>query len=179
MAVDQTHQLKESNGDNISPVLSEGNVTGANLNTSAFPDTCFFPKIVAEGGNNMMSLSNNTFVNMALHQSLTTIYDSNYASSRSSDILLQPGCYYVVARARFLDAGYNGHHGFFGIRLSDEAADDNIEKGNWQFSNNRLSIEAKRVFKLTAAKGVQLQVYCEVVGGISASHLWIYKLPDW
>lgn len=179
MAVDQTHQLKESNGDNISPVLAEGNVTGANLNTSAFPQTCFFPKIVAEGGNGVMSLSNNTFVNMALTQSLTTIYDSNYASSRTYDILLQPGCYYAIARARYADPGYVGHNCFFGIRLSDEAADDNIEKGNWQFSNNRLSIEAKRVFKLTSAKGIQLQVYCEQTGGISASHLWIYKLPDW
>ena len=144
--------------------------------TSSKIDWTTMPRLVATALSGSVSWSNNTFINLGFNGT-KTILDSSYASVSGEDILLQPGNYMIVARIRFTDVS-SASNFFFGIRLDGESSDDNIQKGNWLYSGQRVSGEATRIVQLSTATKFRLQAWTQNGGGCSDAVAWAIRLPS-
>lgn len=176
--------------DTVAPTATVGAITTANLAddavttakiddgavTSAKIDWTTMPRLVAKAVSGAVSWSNNTFINLGFN-GVKNIYDANYASVSGEDILLQPGKYMIIARIRFTDVG-SGTNVFCGVRLEGESSDDNIEKGNWLYTSQRITGEATRIVQLSTATKFRLQAWTQNGGGCSDAVAWAIRLPS-
>ena len=172
-------QLKDPNGDNVYPVLGTGTVAYDNVDFNTFPDTCKGPILVAKGFRTSTTVSGTGSAKTVPFSSVG-ITDSKYASAVSTtDILLQPGCYSAIARLRFGD--YSGNHAcYMGVYADgDPNLNEEIERGSWVFSNLRLTVETKRVFKINTPQKVRFYVINNGTTSISAGLMWIFRIPNY
>lgn len=170
-------QLKDPNGDNVYPVLGTGTVAYDNVNFDTFPDTCKGPILVAKGNRTSASYSAGW---QSIPFSSVEIMSSRYASAvGTTDILLQPGCYSAIARMRFGD--YSGNRqNYLGVLLDGEAYNtSDVDRGSWFFSNLRLTIETKRIFKINKPTKVRFFAGMNGTGNISAGRMWIFRIPNY
>lgn len=170
-------QLKDSNGDNIYPVLGTGTVAYDKVNFDTFPDTCKGPILVAKGNRTSASYSVGW---QSIPFSSVEITNSAYASaSGTTDVLLQPGCYSAIARMRFNDYGDN-RQDYLGVLLDGEAYNTaDVERGSWMFSALRLTIETKRIFKIDKPTKVRFFAGMNGTGNISRGVMWIFRIPNY
>ena len=172
-------QLKDSNGDNIYPVLGTGTVAYDKVNFDTFPDTCKGPVLVAKGARTSTTVSGTGSAKTVPFSSVG-ITEPKYASAVSTtDILLQPGCYSAIARMRFSD--YSGDHTCYMGVYADGDLDLNadIDRGSWVFSTLRLTVETKRVFKITSPQKIRFYVINNGTTGIDSGVMWIFRIPNY